>query len=176
MTHVNLWVNSPANLAKTALPKVHFQSHSGSPNESGKLEMGNYAADLVANKWTEIAIPLADFWAAKAEFTAKDVVKGLFFSQNATDNVEHTLYVDEISFTKALNTGFVIPEAQNNMAAYYVNGEIRIANYAGSVRVTDLAGKVIAHKIISNGTLLLKLNKGIYIVNTSIGNSKMMVY
>ena len=176
MTHVNLWVNSPANLAKTALPKVHFEAHSGNPNTTGKIELGNYTNDLVANKWTEISIPLADFWAAKAEFTAKDVVKGLFFSQNAADAVEHTLYIDEISFAKVVNTGFSNPTMQSNIAAYYANGEIRIANYTGNVRVMDLAGKEVATKIATNGKVNLTLNKGIYIVNTSIGNAKLMVY
>lgn len=175
-THVNLWVNSPADLAKTALPKVHFEAHSGNPNTSGKLELGAYTNNLVANKWTEISIPLADFWAAKAEFTAKDVVKGLFFSQNAADAVEHTLYIDEISFAKAVNTGFSNPTMQSNFTAYYANGEIHVANYSGNIRVMDLAGKIIAEKITNNGKAQLKLSKGIYIVNTSLGNSKVMVY
>ena len=176
MTHVNLWVNSPASLAKTALPKVHFEAHSGNPNTSGKIELGNYTDDLVANKWTEISIPLADFWAAKAEFTAKDVVKGLFFSQNAADAVEHTLYIDEISFAKNTLTGIFTPEFKNNLNVYYSNGEVRIQNYTGNVRIIDLAGKVIADNTTSNGKLKLELNKGIYIVTTSNGNAKMMVY
>ncbi|MBV5342453.1 hypothetical protein JZU68_02160, partial [bacterium] len=175
-TSVKIWVNSPANLSKTALPKVNFQSRRGTPNESGKLELGNYSNDLVANKWTEITIPLADFWAVNALFTSKDVVKGIFFSQNATDNVEHLLYIDEISFAKAINTGFVTPKMPTNIAAYYTNGEIRIANYSGNVRVMDLAGKEVATKISSNGKVNLTLNKGIYIVNTSLGNAKLMVY
>jgi len=175
-THVNLWVNSPTNLAKTALPKVHFEAHSGNPNNSGKLELGNYTNNLVANKWTEISIPLADFWATKAEFTAKDVIKGLFFSQNAADNVEHTLFVDEISFVKNTPTGFINLKVDNKMTAYYINGEIYIENYVGNVLVTDLTGKVIANKISNNGKVQLQLSKGIYIVTTNTANSKLFVY
>lgn len=69
-----------------------------------------------------------------------------------------------------------MPKAQNNMAAYYINGIIRIANYTGNVRVMDLAGKEVATKIASNGKVNLTLHKGIYIVNTSLGNTKLMVY
>jgi len=176
MTHMNLWVNSSANLAKTALPKVHLEAHSGNPNTTGKLELGNYTNDLVANKWTEISIPLADFWASKAEFTAKDVVKGLFFSQNAADNVNHTLFVDEISFVKSINTGLFTPKSVTDISAYYANGEIRIANYSGNVRVIDLAGKVIASKLTTDGKIAMTLNRGIYIVTTTTGNAKLIVY
>lgn len=101
MTHLKFWVNSPVAIAKADLPKLRFEATSGNPNNTGKVLMGNYlTADLAANTWTEVSIPLADIWAADPAFTAKDVVKGIFFSQNATDNVEHTMYIDEIKFEK----------------------------------------------------------------------------
>lgn len=177
MTHIKLWVNSPANLAKSALPKVNFESHSGNPNATGKIELGNYTNDLIANKWTQITIPLADFWAAKPEFIAKDVVKGIFFSQNATDNVEHILYIDEISFAKNIATGLFTPKVENHVSAYYNNGEIYIENnYSGNIQVVDLAGKVVGLKLANNGKVSLNLNKGIYFITTAVGNSKLMVY
>lgn len=101
MTHLKFWINSPVTLAKANMPKLRFEAGSGNPNNTGKVLVGNYMkADLAANVWTEISIPLADIWAAEPLFTAKDLIKGLFFSQNNTDNVEHTLYIDEISFVK----------------------------------------------------------------------------
>ena len=73
-TNLDFWVNSPVALAKTALPKLRFEAFSGTPNNTGKVEIGNYlAADLAANTWTEVSIPLADIWAADATFTSKDV-------------------------------------------------------------------------------------------------------
>lgn len=101
MTHLKIWINSPAALKKADMPKLHFEAGSGNPNNTGKVLMGNYlSADLAANTWTEISIPLADIWAAEPLFTAKDLIKGLFFSQNNTDNVEHTLFIDDIRFVK----------------------------------------------------------------------------
>lgn len=101
MTHLKFWINSPVAIAKADLPKLRFEATSGTPNNTGKVLMENYlAADLVANTWTEVSIPLADIWAADATFTAKDVIKGIFFSQNTTDNVEHTMFIDEIKFEK----------------------------------------------------------------------------
>ena len=99
MKYLKFWVNSPVALAKTALPKFFFESHSGTPNKSGKLPLENYLPNgLAANTWTEVTILLSDVWAADPTFVAKNLVKGVFFEQNAADNVEHTLYVDEFKF------------------------------------------------------------------------------
>lgn len=101
MTHLKFWVNSPAALKKADMPKLRFEAGSGNPNNTGKVLMGNYlTTDLAANTWTEISIPLADIWASEPLFTAKDLIKGIFFSQNNTDNVEHTLFIDDIRFVK----------------------------------------------------------------------------
>lgn len=101
MTHLKFWVNSPVSIAKADLPKLRFEATSGNPNNTGKVLIGNYlATDLAANTWTEVSIPLADIWATDPTFLSKDVVKGIFFSQNTTDNVEHTMYIDEIKFEK----------------------------------------------------------------------------
>ena len=101
MTHVKMWVNSPASLAKTALPQIFFEAGSGNPNKTGKVALENYTENLAANTWTEISIPLVDLWAANAEFTAKDLIKSLFFEQKAADNIEHTLYLDDIRFVRS---------------------------------------------------------------------------
>jgi hypothetical protein len=101
MTHLKFWVNSPTTLAKANMPKLRFEAGSGNPNNTGKVMLENYlTADLAANTWTEITVPLADIWAAEPLFISKDLIKGLFFSQNNTDNVEHTLFIDEIKFVK----------------------------------------------------------------------------
>ena len=101
MTHLQLWVNSPADLAGNALPEIFIESHSGNPNKTGKVALGNYVSALEANVWTAVKVPLADLYAVDPAFTSKGVVKGIFFEQSIADGVEHTLYVDEISFVSA---------------------------------------------------------------------------
>jgi len=86
------------------------------------------------------------------------------------------LFVDEISFVKSINTGLFTPKSVTDISAYYANGEIRIANYSGNVRVIDLAGKVIASKLTTDGKIAMTLNRGIYIVTTTTGNAKLIVY
>ncbi len=172
MKTLKFWIYSPEDLAKTALPKFFLESHSGNPNKSGKLMLADYVdADLVANTWTEVNISLADVWAADAAFTAKDVVKGIFFEQNTADNVEHTLYMDDFKFVST-TTGISRPVIKSEIHAYYSNGEIRISNYSGNVRVFDLVGRKVAEGQAYNGNFRVNLKNGIYIVNTTKGNTK----
>jgi hypothetical protein len=120
-----------------------------------------------------VTVPLADFWAANPLFLSQGVIKGLFFSQNATDNVLHTMYLDEFTFVKLLS-GINNPSV-DKLNAYYANGEVRIANYVGNVRIFDLAGKNVANRKITDGKFRLTIQPGIYIVNTSKGNTKIAV-
>lgn len=102
MTNFTFWVNSPVALPKSALPKLYFEASSGNPNKTGKLDMGNYVNDLAANTWTQVVIPLADFWAADAAFASQEFIKGIFFAQNVADNVEHTLIMDDFKFVRVI--------------------------------------------------------------------------
>jgi len=175
MKQFKFWVYSPVVLAKTALPKFFFESHSGNPNKSGKLPLANYLANgLVANTWTEVSVPLADVWAADATFVAKDVVKGVFFEQNTADNVSHTLYLDEFTFTSTI-TGLDIQIENKNFSAYYTHGEIHVPNYSGYVRVFDLVGRKVAEGAAFNSKLSVNLKNGVYIVNTDLGNTKIVL-
>ena len=171
ITHLNFWVNSPANLDTAALPLIFLESHSGTPNQTGRLHLADYLdTGLVANTWVEAHVPLADFWEANPAFTSSGVVKGVFFAQNAADNVEHTLFLDH--FTFGFMTSVDPPLANKQIKAYYYNGELRIADYAGLVRVYDLVGRKVAEGNAFAGKMKLDLKNGIYIISTSMGNTK----
>lgn len=175
MKHLKFWVNSPVALAKTALPNFYFEAHSGAPKITGKLPLANYLPNgLAANTWTEVTILLSDVWAADPTFVAKNLVKGVFFEQNAADNVEHTVYLDEFTFVST-TTGLNIPIAAKVLKAFYTNGEIIISNYSGYMRVFDLVGRNVAEGAALNGKFSVNLNKGIYIVNTTEGNAKIVL-
>jgi hypothetical protein len=172
MKTLKFWIYSPVDMAKSALPKFYLESHSGNPNKTGKLLLADYVdTDLTANTWTEVNISLADVWAADETFTAKEVVKGIFFEQNAADNIEHTLYMDDFIFVSTA-TGITSPVIKPEIHAYYSNGEIRISNYSGNVRVFDLLGRKVAEGPAYDGIFRVNLKTGIYIVNTTKGNTK----
>lgn len=152
MTHLQFWVNSPATLNHGSLPKVFLESHSGSPNKTGKLNLGNYVISLAADAWTEVRIPLADFWAADPAFTAKDVVKGIFFEQNMADNVERTMYMDEFRFIaadpSADNAPIFIDFGSNNPALMTTGNWNNVTDHqAGSVSLIDAGGNATGIKL-----------------------------
>jgi hypothetical protein len=152
MTHLQFWVNSPVTLNKELLPKVFLESHSGNPNKTGKLNLGNYVISLAANTWTEVRIPLADFYAADPAFTAKDVVKGIFFEQNVANNVEHTMYMDEFRFIavdpSAPNAPVYVDFGSNNPALMTTgNWNNMTEHQAGSINLIDEGGNATGMKL-----------------------------
>ncbi len=173
MTHLKFWVNATANLSKSALPKISFESGSGNPNRTGKVSLSAYSADLAANTWTEISVPLANVWAANPNFTAKDVVKGIFFEQDATDGVEHTLYLDEFKFVKE-PTGLSNLQI-NTIRVNYSAGMLSVGDYVGNIRVFSIAGSLIANRKVEAGAMQILLPKGVYIVQTDEGVGKLLV-
>jgi len=174
-TDLKFWLNSPVALPAAALPMVYIEAGSGTPNITGKLPLATYLpTGLVANTWTEVTIPLAAFWEADPTFTAKDLVKDVFFTQNVADNVEHTMYMDDFTFVNANATGAKVLKT-NPFKAYYSNGELRISDYSGNVRVYDLVGKNVFEGTTANGKLRVNLKNGIYIINTTRGNAKISI-
>ena len=175
MKELKFWVNSPVVLDKAALPMIFLEAFSGSPNVTGKLLMASYLPDgLAADTWTEVVVPLADLWAADPAFASKDLIKDVFFSQNAADNVEHTLYMDEFIFVSG-TTGINKHVVNNTINAYYSNGKIIISNYSGNVKVFDLVGRKVAEGPAYDGSFSVNLKDGIYIINTTQGNSKIVL-
>lgn len=74
-----------------------------------------------------------------------------------------------------IKTALFNPSQDVLKGASFNNGELRINNYAGIVRLFDLTGKMLLNKTTENGVMQLDLNKGIYILNTTEGNMKLIV-
>jgi len=92
----------------------------------------------------------------------------------ATDGTLHTLYLDNFVFDK-VTTGLFNPKVENKLNAYYTNGEIIIPNFTGNVRVFDFTGRTIINEIATEGKISVKMEKGVYIVNTALGSTKISV-
>ncbi len=175
MTHLQFWFNSPVELAGSALPEIYLESHSGSPNKTGKVALGAYVTKLDANVWTDVKIPLADLYAVDPAFVAKDVVKGVFFEQNTADNVEHTVFVDDISFVYSTTATSVRTPQLPQIKALYSDGVLRTGDYTGRVRIYSISGSLVADVQSELGYSSVKLQSGIYILNTADGNVKIAV-
>lgn len=176
MVDLKFWVNSPVVIAKTALPKIYLEAHAGNPNTTGKVSMADYLPDgLAANAWTEVIVPLADLWAADTDFESKGVIKGVFFAQNAIDNVEHTMFMDEFTFESGA-TGINNPLVpKKGISAYYLNGQVQISNYEGPIEVLDIIGRKVAEGSTYNGAFNVYLKAGVYIISTTNGTAKIAI-
>ena len=169
---IKFWVNSPVAMTKNELPKIYLEAFSGTPNVTGVVLLDKYLPNgITANAWTEVIVPTNDLWNADVNFSSQDVIKGIFFEQNAADNVGHTLYMDEFTFVNS-NTGIKNQSDNKTLKAFYNNGEIQVINYKGEVRVFDLVGRKVVEGSTLNGNLKVNLKKGIYIVNTDMGSTK----
>lgn len=174
LSHLIFWVNSPTAMDTTALPMLHLEAMAGIPLVTGKVRLADYVqTGLLANTWTQVSIPLTDFWSKDLLFQAKDTIKGVFFSQNNIDNMEHTLYLDEFTFTRTI--GIDNPYATNKMNAYYTNGELRFAGYTGHVKVFDLIGRLLTEGNVVNGTFSIDLPKGSYLISTTEGSMQILL-
>ncbi len=151
-THFQFWLNSPATLNKELLPKIYLEAHSGNPNKTGKLNLGNYVISLAANTWTEVRIPLADFWATNPAFTAKDVIKGIFFEQNVANNVEHTMFMDDFKFitvAPSATNASVFVDFGSNSPAFMTTGNWNnmTEHQSGSINLMDEGGNATGIKL-----------------------------
>jgi len=107
--------------------------------------MGNYVISLAADTWTEVRVPLADLYAADPAFTAKDVVKGIFFEQKVVDATERTMFVDEFKFialpASATNASMFIDFGDNNPALMMEGNWNNVTDHqAANTKLIDESG------------------------------------
>jgi hypothetical protein len=67
------------------------------------------------------------------------------------------------------------PNESSKMTAFYNNGRLIVGIYNGVVRLFDITGKKLAESQAISGAINVNLQKGIYIVETSAGTSKIAV-
>lgn len=174
LNYIKFYVNSPEELAGSALPKIGLRMVKDGEFTSVPVNMSDYITNLQANTWTEVIIPLADIWEVNTEYSALDPSKGLVFMQNAADNVEHTLYIDEVTFEK--NSDTAIEEVLvNAKKVNYFNGLLSVSDYEGMVEVYDIAGQKVFASEMTNGSVACQLQQGVYIVRYAQGANKLIV-
>ncbi len=75
------------------MPYIYLEDLSNRKTE--KFPLGSYVQSVPANVWTELRVPVELFInnPLQADLTR---IKTIFIGQNAADNVQHTLYLDDI--------------------------------------------------------------------------------
>jgi hypothetical protein len=100
----------------TALPLVFMEDTQN--NQTTGVDVGNYSGNIPANMWYRVAIPMSVFFNAgdPVDFTA---IKTIGFGQNAADNAEHTLFVDNMRIFKGDGTSPPVAAPQGLIATGY---------------------------------------------------------
>ena len=75
------------------MPYIYLEDLSNKKTE--KFPLGDFVESVMPYQWTELRIPVEPFInnPLQADLTR---IKTIFFSQNVSDEVEHTLYLDDI--------------------------------------------------------------------------------
>jgi len=172
---LRFWVRATETLSGDVLPVMYFEGNGG--GTTGKLQLSDYVSTLNANEWTEVVVPIEDFRKADPAFSKWNIVKGLFFSQNAADGKAHTLYLDNMKFQ--IVGGSSVEEvglAENGMNLYYSNGSICYDGIEGQVAVYNLAGVKCAEFTASQkGEFKCSLANGVYVAVADNAGRKFVV-
>lgn len=172
---LRFWVRATETLSGDVLPVMNFEGNGG--GTTGKLKLGDYVSALNADEWTEVVVPIEDFRKADPAFSKWDIVKGLFFSQNAADGKAHTLYLDNMKFQ--IVGGSSVEEvglADNGMNLFYSNGSICYDGIDGNVAVYNLAGvKCVEFVASQKGEFKCSLENGVYVAVAENASRKFVV-
>ncbi|NOX17465.1 MAG: T9SS type A sorting domain-containing protein [Chlorobi bacterium] len=95
---LSFWVFSESETESADLPIIYLEDINN--KKTDKQNLSDYSQNIPANEWIKISIPLEIFIAYPGEADLTKI-KTIFYGQGAADNVNHTLYLDEIRMTDA---------------------------------------------------------------------------
>jgi len=97
------WIFAPQPIAVADLPMIvlsnareGLQGAEFPGSFSQPLDLGKYSGDLPAGRWVQVRIPLSDCRTASIHTFKPQYTQSVTFYQGRSDNVRHTLIVDEI--------------------------------------------------------------------------------
>jgi hypothetical protein len=110
------WLYSPEPISAADLPLLWVSD--AQENFSTSLPLENFSADIPANKWVQIKIPLNQFLTYSIHSLDPHQLKSITLSQNSANGKAHTLILDEIkiddaSAAEAGSVGAALPPPSN---------------------------------------------------------------
>lgn len=103
------YTTTPINVVD--LPMIYIEDVNN--NKSVKHKISDYVSLLPTNTWVKISIPL-DIYLNNPGSLDMTKIKTIYFGQNTNDNIEHTIYIDELKITKGAD---VVPQTPQNVEA-----------------------------------------------------------
>ena len=98
---LSFWYFSPLNLSPSDLPLLRVQDTG--ENFSAPLHLEQSAAGLQAGHWRQVRIPLKTFVSASIGPLDPGRLLSIIFSQDASDGIDHTLLIDQITIEPSLS-------------------------------------------------------------------------
>ncbi|MDX1700957.1 MAG: glucoamylase family protein, partial [Melioribacteraceae bacterium] len=131
------YLYSTMQIESQNLPKIFLEDLSN--QKTDKLNLGDYVSDIDAEQWYKVGIPISVF-IENPGVADLSQIKTIFFGQNISDGVDHTLFFDEIHMISVSDSnGSTIPTTPNNVEAkgfdshidvmWELNGEDDIEGY-----------------------------------------------
>ena len=100
MDSLSIWVFSDHSIPSLSLPKIYLEDLSN--QKTLKINLSDFYGEISAGIWTNIKIPISVFIAnpGSADLTR---IKVIYFGQGIADNIQHTLFIDEVKITGTFN-------------------------------------------------------------------------
>jgi hypothetical protein len=108
---LSFWIYSPTAIPSADLPNVMLSqareglqvaTFPGSFTES--VPLGRFVADLAANKWVEVRVPMTTLRSASVYPFIPEQLQSVIFLEGRADGAEHTLLVDQVHVGDAPST------------------------------------------------------------------------
>ncbi len=117
------WCYSEDGIAARDLPVIRLLD--SNRNFSAALDPAKFVSTIPAKKWVQVRIPLSGFTTGSVYAFDPNRTAKIIFSQNASDDTEHTLLIDEVTIDDAEAAALVtaesaaLPAPQNASAKPY---------------------------------------------------------
>ena len=130
------WAYSDEFIDSLNLPLIYLEDNTN--KKTPKVSMSVYAPDIQPNTWTKIQVPVNVF-VSGPDGANLQIIKTIFYGQDLADDVQRTLYLDEIRMITSGSSSDTIPPAvPQSLTAYSYERHIDLKWIFNSE--TDLAG------------------------------------
>nr|MBC8191883.1 hypothetical protein [FCB group bacterium] len=111
---LTFWMYTDAAIALDDLPLIYLEDTGG--QKTGELNMGGFLESVSVGQWQQYSMPLDTFFVVAGN-TNMSSVKTIFYGQSSSDNLEHTLFLDEIRMTSFGDADTIAPGIPANLTA-----------------------------------------------------------
>ncbi len=111
---LTFWMYTDAAIDLDDLPLIYLEDTGG--QKTGELNMGGFLESVSVGQWQQYSMPLDTFFVVAGN-TNMSSVKTIFYGQSSSDNLEHTLFLDEIRMTSFGDADTIAPGIPANLTA-----------------------------------------------------------